>query len=162
MQINEDFVQAKKQNEDLALLMVVIDGFAKINEKHGTDRGDRVLREVTKVISSVLRQEDLFARYGTDTFAIRLRNLSEAGCVVLAQRIRRAAKYHHFIHEGEKIRVTISLGIDSLTSKMKNAMDLIRAVQTRLDKAKGAGRDNINGSQSVRAIFRQIANKHAA
>ncbi len=162
MRIDEDFVQARKQNEDLALLMVAVDDFAKINETRGPDTGDRVLREVTKVVSSVLRQEDVFARYGTDTFAILLRNLSEAGTVVLAQRIRRAVKYHHFIHEGKKIRVTVSLGIDSLAKKMKNALDLIRAVQAHLDKAKSAGHDTINGSQSIRAIFRQIANKHAA
>jgi len=160
--IDQDFIQARKQNEDLALLMVAVDGFAKIDETHGRDVGDMVLREVTKVVSPVLRREDVLARYENNIFAILLHNLNESGTVVLAQRIRRAVKYHHFIHKGEKISVTVSLGIGNLTRNMKNAMDLVREVQTHLDKAISAGHDTINGSQSIRDIFRQIGNKHVA
>jgi hypothetical protein len=58
--------------------------------------------------------------------------------------------------------VTVSLGIGSLTKNMKNAMDLIREVQAHLDKARSVGHDTINGSQSIRDIFRQIGNKHVA
>ncbi len=162
MRIDQDFIQAKNQNEDLALMMVAVDGFAKIAETHGQDAAAMVLREVTKVVSSVLHQEDFLAQYDNDTFVILLHKLNEAETVVLAQRIRRTVKYHHFIHAGEKIGVTVSLGIGSLTRKMKNTMDLIREVQTYLDKAKSAGHDTINGSQSIRTIFRQIGNKHVA
>jgi diguanylate cyclase (GGDEF)-like protein len=162
MRIDQDFIQAKNQNEDLALMMVAVDGFAKIAETHGQDAAAMVLREVTKVVSSVLHQEDFLAQYDNDTFVILLHKLNEAETVVLAQRIRRTVKYHHFIHAGEKIGVTVSLGIGSLTRKMKNTMDLIREVQTYLDKAKSAGHDTINGSRSIRTIFRQIGNKHVA
>jgi len=160
--IDEDFVQARKQNEDLALLIFSVDGFAKINETHGRDTGDMVLREVAKVVSSIPHREAVLARYENDAFALFLRNLSEGGTVVLAQRIRRAVRDHDFTREGKKIPVTVSLGIGMLTKNMNNPMDLIREVQTYLDKAKKAGRDTINGSQSIRAIFRQIANKNAA
>jgi diguanylate cyclase (GGDEF)-like protein len=160
--IDQDFIQAKNQNKDLALMMVAVDGFAKIAETHGQDAAAMVLREVTKVVSSVLHQEDFLAQYDNDTFVILLHKLNEAETVVLAQRIRRTVKYHHFILVGERIRVTISLGIGSLTTNMKNAMDLIREVQAHLDKAKSVGCDTINGSQSIRTIFRQIGNKHVA
>jgi diguanylate cyclase (GGDEF)-like protein len=162
MRIDRDFIQARKLSEDLALLMVAVDGFAKIDEAHGQDAGDMVLREVTQVVGTVLRREDVLAQYENNTFAILLHNLNESGTVVLAQRIRRAVKYHHFSHKGEKIRVTVSLGIGSLTKNMKNAMDLIREVQAHLDKARSVGHDTINGSQSIRDIFRQIGNKHVA
>jgi len=162
MRIDQDFIQARKQNEDLALLMVAIDGFAKVGETHGRDAAAMVLREVAKLAGAVLRRDDLLSPYDDDTFAIRLRNLNEAGTVVMAQRIRRTVKYHHFNHRGERIPVTVSLGIGTLTKKMKTAMDLVREVQNFLDKAKSAGRDTINGSQSIRAIFRQLGNKHVA
>jgi len=45
---------------------------------------------------------------------------------------------------------------------MKNAMDLIGEVQACLEKARRAGRDTINGSQSIRVIYRQLANRHVA
>jgi two-component system cell cycle response regulator len=160
--IDEGFIHAKKQNQDLALLMFEVDGFGKINETYGQDTGEMVLREITTVVSSMLRREDDFARYGNETFVILLRNLSEAAVVVLAQRIRRAVKYHQFFREGEKILVTVSLGIGSLITNMKNAMDLIREVQTYLEKATSTGHDTINGHRSVRAIFRQIASRHVA
>lgn len=126
--IDEDFIQVRKQNKDLALQMVAVDGFAKINETHGQEAAAMVLREVTKVASAVLPRGDVLARYGNDTFVILLHNLSEAETVVLAQRIRRTVKYHHFIHAGERIRVTVSLGIGSVTRNMKNAMDLIHDI----------------------------------
>jgi diguanylate cyclase (GGDEF)-like protein len=162
MRIDRDFIKAKMRHQDLALLMFDVDGFEEIKEIHGSGAGDMVLREVAKVVSAVLRREDIFARYENHTFVVRLRNLTEAAVVVLAQRIGRVVKCHPFLHEGRKIRVTVSLGIGSLTRNMKNAMDLISEAQVYLDKARRAGRDTINGSQSMRVIFRQMANRHVA
>ena len=162
MRIDEDFIRAKMRHEDLALLMFDVDSFEEIKEMHGPGTCDMVLREVAKVVSSVLRREDIFARYDEHTFVVRLRNLTEAAVVVLAQRIGRVVKYHSYPHEGKKIRVTLSVGIGSLTRNMKNAMDLISEVQAYLEKARRAGRDTINGSQSIRVILRQMANRHVA
>ena len=162
IRIDEDFVQARKQNQDLSLMIFAIDNFAKINETHGRDACDTVLREVVKLVGSMPRRDSVLGRHDNDTFALLLRNLGEGGTVVLAQRIRRAVKNHHFMHEGRRIPVTVSLGIGTLAKNMKNAMDLIREVQNYLARARKAGRNTINGSQSIRTIFRQIANKHAA
>ena len=162
MRIDRDFIKAKMRHQDLALLMFDVDSFEEIKETHGAGAGDMVLREVAKVVSSVLRREDIFARYENHTFAVRLRNLTEAEVVVLAQRIGRVVKYHPFLHEGKNIRVTVSLGIGTITSNMKNAMDLISEVQAYLEKAKCAGRDTINGSHSMRVIFHQMAKRHVA
>jgi len=162
MRIDENFIQAKMRHEDLALIMFDVDSFEEIEETHGSGAGDMVLREVAKVVSSVLRREDVFARYDNHTFLVLLHNLTEAAVVVLAQRIGRVVKNHPFLHDGGKIRVTVSLGIGGLTRNMKNAMDLIGDVQGFLDKARRAGRDTINGTQSMRVIFRQMANRHVA
>lgn len=162
MRIDENFIRAKMKRKDLALLMFDVDGFEEIKEAYGPGAGDMVLCEVAKVVSSVLRREDVFARYDNHTFMVLLRHLTEAAVVVLAQRIGRVVKNHAFLHEGGKIRVTVSLGVGSLTRNMKNAMDLIREVQAYLDNARRAGRDTINGSQSMRVIFRQMAKRHVA
>ena len=162
MRIDENFIRTKMKHGDLALLMFDVDGFEEIKETHGFGAGDMVLREVAKAVGSVLRREDVFARYDNHTFVVLLRNLTEAEVVVLAQRIGRVVKFHPFLCEGRKIRVTVSLGIGSLMRNMKNAMDLIGEAQAFLDKARRAGRDTINGSQSMRVIFRQLANRHVA
>ncbi len=160
--IDEDFPQARKQNEELALLIFAVDDLAKIIETHGRNVGDMVLRAVAKLVNSMLQREAVLARYENDGFALLLRNMSEGGTVVLAQRIRRTVKNYHFLLQDRRIPVTVSLGIGTLSKNMKNAMDLIQAVQSYLDRAKRAGRNTINGSQSIRAIYRQITNKHAA
>jgi len=162
LRIDEDFARARRQRENLALLLFDVDSFGEIEEMHGPDLGNRVLREVAEVVGAVLRREDIFARYDHHTFAVLLRNQEEAAVVALAQRIGRAVKFHDFSKEGKKVRVTVSLGIGSLTRNMKNAMDLVGEVQAFLDKARRAGRDTINGSHSIRAIFRQMANRHVA
>ena len=160
--IEEDFVQARMRQRDLALLMFDIDGFEELRETHGPGMSDMVLREVATVVSSVLRREDVFARYDDHTFMVLLRNQTEEAVVVLAQRVGRVVKYHPFPHEGKNIRVTVSLGIGSLTRRMKNATELIDDVETYLEKSRRAGHDTINGSQSMRVIFRQMANRHVA
>lgn len=162
MRIEKDFIRAKMRHQDLALLMFDVDGFDEIKDTHGPDMGDIVLREVAKLVSSMLRREDVFARYDDHTFMVLLRNQTEATVVALIQRIGRVVKFHSFSHEGKKLRVTLSLGIGSLTRKMKNAKDLVSDVQACLEKARRAGHDTINGTQSLRVVIRQMANRHVA
>jgi two-component system cell cycle response regulator len=160
--IEKDFIRAKMRHQDLALLMFDVDGFDEIKETHGPDMGDMLLRDVAKLVSSELRREDIFARYDDHTFMVLLRNQTEATVVALVQRIGRIVKFHSFSHEGKKLRVTLSIGIGSLTRKMKNATDLMSDVQACLEKARRAGHDTINGTQSMRVVFRQLANRHVA
>jgi len=162
IRIDEGFFLAKTQNEDLALLMFEVDRFAKITEAHGPDAGDMVLREVAKVVSSVLGREDVFARYENHIFGALLHNRADAATAVLAQRIRRSVKYHPFLHNGERIHITVSLGIGFLARNMKSPMDFLSEVLSNLAKARHAGHDTINGSKSLRDIVRQIADKNAA
>lgn len=162
MRMDEDFFRAKTRNEDLALLLFDVDHFEQITETHGPAAGDMVLREVATVVSAVLGREDVFARYEDHSFGALLCNQADAAAVVLAQRIRRAVKYHPFLHDGGRIYVTVSLGIGILAKNMKSPMDLISEVKSNLAKARRAGRDSINGSQSMRDIVRQIGNKDVA
>jgi two-component system cell cycle response regulator len=160
--IEKDFIRAKMRHQDLALLMFDVDGFDEIKETHGPDMGDMLLREIAKIVGSELRREDVFARYDDHTFMVLLRNQTEATVVALVQRIGRVVKFHSFSHEGKKLRVTLSIGIGGLTRKMKNAMDLMSDVQACLEKARRAGHDTINGTQSMRVVFRQMSNRHVA
>ena len=162
MRMDEDFFRAKTQNENLALLMFDVDHFGKIAETHGPAVGEMVLREVAKVVGSVLGREDVFARYENRTFGVLLRNRADAAAAVLAQRIRRSVKYHPFLHNGERIHITVSLGIGFLARNRKSPMDFLSEALSNLAKARHAGRDTINGSKSLRDIVRQIADKNVA
>ncbi|MGE5242230.1 MAG: diguanylate cyclase domain-containing protein [Bacteroidota bacterium] len=162
MQMDEGFFRARAQNENLALLMFEVDHFKKITETHGPAVGEMVLREVAKVVSSVLGREDVFARHENHIFGALLRNRADAAAAVLAQRIRRSVKYHPFLHNAERIYITVSLGIGFLARNMKSPMDFLSETLSNLAKARRAGRDTINGSRSLRDIVRQSADKHVA
>jgi len=163
MRMEESFLQARKRNEELALLMFDVDHIAQIIETHGSAAGDMVLREVAAVVGSVLRQEDVFARYENHTFGVLLHDRNEAIAAVLAQRIRRAVKNHSFLHDGKKIDITVSLGVGFVSkNKTKNPMDFLSAVLSNLSKARRAGADTINGSRDLRGIVQPISNKDVA
>ena len=162
MQMDEGFFRARAQNENLALLMFEVDQFKKVTETHGPAVGEMVLREVAKVVSSVLGREDVFARHENHIFGALLRNRADAAAAVLAQRVRRSVKYHPFLHNAERIYITVSLGIGFLARNMKSPMDFLSETLSNLAKARRAGRDTINGSHSLRDIVRQSADKNVA
>ncbi|HCU53531.1 MAG TPA: hypothetical protein DIC36_04360 [Gammaproteobacteria bacterium] len=162
LRMEEGFFLAKKRNEELALLMLDVDHFEKIVETHGPAAGDVVLREVARVVGSVLGREDVFARYENHTFGALLRDRNEATAAVLAQRIRRTVKNHSFLHDGKEIDITVSLGVGFLTRNTKSPMDFLSAVLSNLAKARRAGTDTINGSQSLRGIVQPVSNKDVA
>jgi len=162
IRMDEGFFLARKQNENLALLMFEVDQFAKLVETHGPAAGEMVLCEVAKLVGAMFGREDVLARYENHVFGAILRGQDDAAVVVLAQRIRRSVKYHHFVHNGERLSVTVSLGLGSLARNAKSPMDFLSETLSNLAKARRAGRDTINGSQSLRDIVRQNGNKDVA
>lgn len=162
VRMDEGFMLAKRRNEELALLMLDVDDFAKIMEAHGPAAGDAVLREVARVVGAILRPEDVFARYENHTFGLLLRDQGEANVAVLAQRIRRTVKNHSFLCDGNKIDITVSLGISFLARTIKTPMDFLSAVLSNLAKARRAGADTINGSRSLRDVVQPTNGRNVA
>lgn len=162
IRMDESFFLARKQNENLALLMFEVDHFAKLAETHGPDVGDMVLREVARLVGAVFGREDVLARHENHVFGAILRGRDDAAVAVLAQRLRRSVKYHHFVHNGERLYVTVSIGLGSLARGAKSPMDFLSEALSNLAKARRAGRDTINGSHSLRDIVRENGSKDVA
>ena len=91
-----------------------LDHFKSVNDTHGHAGGDAVLREVGKTVGGLLRTEDVFARYGGEEFVVLARGLSLKQGGKLAERIRIAVQDRIFVHEGRRLRVTVSLGVAEL------------------------------------------------
>ena len=162
MQMDEGFFQSGTRNEKLALLMFEVDEFDKITEVNGPDVGEMVLREMTEAVNAVLDRDDVFAQYENRIFGVLLRNRNDAAAAVVAQRIRRAVKYHEFVHDGRKIRVTVSIGIGLAAKHVKNPMDFLSVTLANLAKARQAGHDSINGSRHLRDVVASLASRNVA
>jgi diguanylate cyclase (GGDEF)-like protein len=140
--MKEEFAYAIRHNEATSLILFDLDHFKKVNDTHGHQAGDMVLKQLAEVILKNLREEDILARYGGEEFAIILRNQNEQRAYVAAERLRRAVETHKFIWEGQRITVTISLGIATLTeARFREASDMLREADEFLYESKRGGRN---------------------
>jgi diguanylate cyclase (GGDEF)-like protein len=141
--LQREWEMAQRHNQPLSVIMLDIDHFKTINDTYGHGTGDAVLREVASCISDTVRSSDIVFRYGGEEFLILLANTSEAGAMLLAERIRAALeKRMHLPGDGVTLKVTASFGVASLTSE--DTQDaLVNRADLALYQAKGTGRNRV-------------------
>ncbi|MDH3669534.1 MAG: GGDEF domain-containing protein [Gammaproteobacteria bacterium] len=144
-QLASEYAHARRHNRDLSLLFFDVDHFKSINDMYGHPAADFILRELARVARETLRTEDLLARYGGDEFVVVMRDIDDAGTLVLAQRIHSVVESHQFIFDGVEIPLTISLGVASLSATMNDANELVQLADKYLYEAKEAGRNRVGG-----------------
>lgn len=142
--------QASRHQQALACMFIDIDKFKRINDRYGHPIGDEVLRSVAKVIQSQLRASDTIARYGGEEFVTLLPQTAGHYALEIAERIRCAVAEKPFTaSNGEKVAVTISLGLAMLPSHAAgcdiNALSdqLIASADKALYQAKHNGRNQV-------------------
>lgn len=139
----EEVSHSKRMKIPLSLLMIDLDFFKKINDTYGHLAGDHVLIKIAKILQTMTRHEDIVARYGGEEFAIILRNTSEPGAHLLAERIRSGIEGTPIHFEDKLIKLTISIGIASLSDKkiFENCEEFIAAADKCLYYSKRHGRN---------------------
>jgi len=148
-----DYAHVKRHGGTLVLLLFEIDHFKKINSTHGRPFTDSILKELACVVDSILRANDILARYDDAQFALLARDIGDEGAVVLAQRIRRTIKEHKFLVDGTQIPISVSLGIASLSDKVKKPAKLIKLAADYLKKAQTKGGANSVAGGIVKAYI---------
>jgi len=126
----------------LALILCDIDFFKKINDTYGHNVGDDVLKEVAKEIREIVEEGDVVARWGGEEFLILLPNTSMVGAYVRAENLRAKIATLDFQAEGEKIDVTVSLGL-SVQKANGDIEDSIRKADAQMYEAKQNGRNRV-------------------
>jgi two-component system cell cycle response regulator len=151
--LDSDYAHVKRHGGTLVLLMFEIDHFTKLNDTHGQPATDAILKELACVTNSILRANDIFARYDDAQFALLARDIGDEGAVVLAQRIRRTIKDHTFLVKGTQVPITVSLGVTSLSDKVKKAAKLLKLAGDYLKKAQKKGGANSVAGGIVKAYI---------
>jgi len=130
----------EKEGTPFSVIMFDIDRFKQINDVHGHKIGDRILREISVAVGSVLRDTDKLFRWGGDEFFILLQNSTLTEACQIAERIKKTVENHEFGYEEKKI--TISLGVSEYPTE--DNMDLfLSGVDKAMLKAKADGRNRI-------------------
>ncbi len=139
----------------MAVLMLDVDHFKRVNDEHGHDAGDLVLREVAAVLRQVTRSEDLVARYGGEEFVVALPCPSIGRAVERAEHIRRRLATRRFRVGDGTLQVTTSIGVAfAASSRHKSPAALISRADLHLYQAKESGRNCVvcmSGSPTLAA-----------
>jgi diguanylate cyclase (GGDEF)-like protein len=124
--------------------MVDIDNFKQINDQHGHQAGDVVLRDVARILRDSLRTVDSLGRYGGEEFAAILPHTDHEEALLTGERIRRAVAGHPFRIGPRELRVTVSVGVATYPSDVVDSPGaLVREADKALYRAKQAGRDRV-------------------
>lgn len=141
-----NLAQMQRQNEHFSMLMLDIDYFKRINDTYGHQAGDHILVEIATVLSTAVREGDTVARIGGEEFVVSSPYTNRLAAIVLAERLRKSVENRVFEFEGNRIPVTISIGVASLTQDIENVDQLMAITDTRLYLAKQRGRNRICAS----------------
>jgi len=141
LRILEEIERARRYETGMAVIMVDIDQFKKLNDEVGHLLGDEVLRQVSSLFHQQLRKIDVVCRYGGEEFAILLTQANPEQAIAIAEKLRRAVEGYQF--PGVPRRVTISAGIAAFPAHGKTRDEMVRAADKGLYAAKQAGRNRV-------------------
>jgi diguanylate cyclase (GGDEF)-like protein len=142
--LEKEFAYAARHSAPLALIFLDIDFFKRINDTHGHPAGDFVLSELSQLMATLVRTEDVLARFGGEEFTVLCRGTDLGGAKIVAERLRRTVEAHTFSFGAKTIPVTISLGIAGIpdTAIVDHAAFLASADKA-LYEAKRTGRNRV-------------------
>jgi len=138
--------RSRRFDQPLALIMLDVDDFKGVNDRHGHLQGDQVLREVARVVRESSREIDEPARYGGEELAIALPQTDLEGAALFAERLRariEALQVPLLTGDGS-VRVTASLGVAALPESAAADKDaLVGAADAALYRAKRLGKNRV-------------------
>jgi two-component system, cell cycle response regulator len=138
--------------EPMGVIMVDVDHFKKINDSHGHQTGDTVLREVGRRLLSSVRNYDHVGRYGGEEFLVVLTACTDSDLIVTAERIRTEVSNGPIDTEAGSIAVTVSVGLaapHSPNGEFPRGEELVRSADFALYRAKANGRNRVERASEV-------------
>lgn len=139
----EEVQRARRHGLTFALVMFDLDHFKRVNDTHGHDAGDAVLREVGALLRRLARGDDVAARYGGEEFVVLMPGTDQGGAHAFAERLRAGAAALDVVVRATHVRVTISAGVGTYPDAGTSGDDLLHAVDAALYRAKQGGRNRV-------------------
>jgi diguanylate cyclase (GGDEF)-like protein len=140
-----EVARAKRGPAALAVLLVDLDRFKAVNDRHGHLAGDQVLAAVAQELRAAVRPRDLVGRFGGEEFVVLLPSTSAEDAAATAERVRaRVARLEHPVGRPQgALRTTVSVGVAVLGAPAQDLTGLLAAADTAMYAAKAAGRNRV-------------------
>ena len=142
-ELEREIERARGRGDRLSLVLLDIDNFKSVNDRHGHVIGDQVLRELVTAARRCFGSEPVLARVGGEEFAFSCREAGAADAAALAERVRAAIAGHRFECFDSDERVTCSFGVAELDTADASGLDLYRRADQALYRSKDGGRDRV-------------------
>jgi diguanylate cyclase (GGDEF)-like protein len=141
--MEKEIARAERHARPLALAILDVDLFKRINDEYGHIAGDGVLKQMAEILRQHVRGEDIAARIGGEEFAVLLPEADPADALGFAERLREAIAASTFSPGGVTHRITISIGLAELAPSRRERSELMRAADAALYQAKESGRNRV-------------------
>ncbi|MCS6914121.1 MAG: GGDEF domain-containing protein [Myxococcales bacterium] len=144
--LERELARSARYGRPVSLVLFDIDHFKHINDTHGHLTGDYVLRELARRVRARIRKEEIFARYGGEEFAVLLPEATQEAALEFAEQLRRLVEHEAFEFEGDRIQVTISVGVACVAANGHKDIDpatFVKMADENLYRAKRAGRNRV-------------------
>ncbi len=156
--LNQEMARCQRYRRACSLIMADIDHFKRVNDAHGHQAGDEIIRQVAGLLRDNTRGLDVVGRYGGEEFAILLPETPPHDISSVARRILRMARqmkpaWRPMAKDGQ--RVTVSLGISSFRGGMATVAEMVRRADKSLYLAKQSGRDRCGAAQVLKGPVRR-------
>ena len=154
--LEQECKRAARNNSTLALLLVDIDHFKKVNDTYGHQVGDFILAQFCKTLQNNIRQYDVLARYGGEEFVIILPETSVADALIVGEKLRAIIESTVFDDNREKYQVTASFGLAGSAPATDDNFSknvLISEADQALYEAKEKGRNRVVGYSPKKKWF---------
>lgn len=146
-----EFQRCRRIGHSSAVLMLDIDHFKAVNDRHGHPTGDQALRAVAAIVRDSLRLHDVAGRYGGEEFGIVLPGIDAQGAASIAERIRKRIE-SSIVEPLRGVRVTVSIGYAALAPEDHDHGAWIARADRALYAAKAAGRNRSMGGESADGV----------
>jgi len=139
----KELSRSKRHGYTFSMLMLDIDHFKKVNDTFGHDAGDIVLKDVVNLAVQGLRDDDTIGRLGGEEFAVLLPQTQSKEAFLVAERIRQNIEHAIIATAQGKLKVTVSVGVSSITEDYPEIETLLKEADEALYSAKNDGRNQV-------------------
>ena len=141
--LSVELERAHRYREHFSLLFADLDHFKSVNDAHGHEAGDQVLRQVAKVIEHELRPQDVVGRYGGDEFVVGLIRADGLTAWRVAERLRSSVEAAHLSAGPSSPLITLCIGVVTASGGAESVIELVRKADAAMYAAKAAGRNKV-------------------
>lgn len=139
--IDEELDRFHRYKHNFSLIFFDIDDFREVNDRYGHQAGDIVLKIIAQRVKDMLRKPDLLSRYGGEEFVVILPETDINQSLIVAKKIREGVEETEFHYEGEKVPITISVGVTEVQENDSKPSTTITRADTFMYTAKENGRN---------------------